>query len=225
MGKGKGDIDFWAAPSSPEPSCSSSGGVTEDKAKLAFKRVAHKMPIKVKMVRRLPTYPPDVREHNERSKRSRGKTDAELDFELAQMKKELFDLRFRTVDGHVGSTRRRSASSVARSRAPKRSCTSARKASAAGAQGMTERRHRRAGRPPAPRGCRVVSDRDGQDHHRFASSGPVQAPQVQEVHAANVRSYHAHDEKPRRPFGDTVEIECRPLSKTLKRWRLVERVT
>ena len=30
------------------------GGVTEEKAKLAFKRVAHKMPIKVKMVRKVP---------------------------------------------------------------------------------------------------------------------------------------------------------------------------
>jgi ribosomal protein L16/L10AE len=29
--------------------------VPEDKAKLAFKRAAHKMPIKVKMIRRLPT--------------------------------------------------------------------------------------------------------------------------------------------------------------------------
>jgi len=31
------------------------GGVPEDKAKLAFKRVAHKLPIKVKMIHRLPT--------------------------------------------------------------------------------------------------------------------------------------------------------------------------
>ena len=31
------------------------GNVTEEKAKLAFKRIAHKMPIKVRMVRRVPT--------------------------------------------------------------------------------------------------------------------------------------------------------------------------
>jgi large subunit ribosomal protein L16 len=30
------------------------GGVPEEKAKLAFKRVAHKMPVKVKLVRRIP---------------------------------------------------------------------------------------------------------------------------------------------------------------------------
>jgi len=55
MGKGKGDVDFWAAVVKPGTILFEIGGVPEEKAKLAFKRVAHKMPIKVKMVRRLPT--------------------------------------------------------------------------------------------------------------------------------------------------------------------------
>lgn len=55
MGKGKGDIDRWVAPVKPGTVLFELGGVPEEKAKLAFKRVAHKMPIKVKMVRRLPT--------------------------------------------------------------------------------------------------------------------------------------------------------------------------
>lgn len=55
MGKGKGDTDYWAAVVKPGTILFELGGVTEEKAKLAFKRVAHKMPIKVKMVRRLPT--------------------------------------------------------------------------------------------------------------------------------------------------------------------------
>lgn len=55
MGKGKGDIDRWVAPVKPGTVLFELGGVTEEKAKLAFKRVAHKMPVKVKMVRRLPT--------------------------------------------------------------------------------------------------------------------------------------------------------------------------
>jgi large subunit ribosomal protein L16 len=55
MGKGKGDVDFWAACVKPGTILYEMAGVTEDKAKIAFKRVAHKMPIKVKMVRRLPT--------------------------------------------------------------------------------------------------------------------------------------------------------------------------
>ncbi len=55
MGKGKGEVEFWAAPVKPGTLLYEIGGVTEEKAKVAFKRVAHKMPIKVKLVRRLPT--------------------------------------------------------------------------------------------------------------------------------------------------------------------------
>jgi large subunit ribosomal protein L16 len=55
MGKGKGDVDYWAAAVRPGTVLFELGGVNEEKAKLAFKRVAHKMPIKVRMVRRLPT--------------------------------------------------------------------------------------------------------------------------------------------------------------------------
>ena len=52
-GKGKGDVDFWAAEIKPGTVLFELGGVPEEKAKLAFKRVAHKMPVKVRMVRRL----------------------------------------------------------------------------------------------------------------------------------------------------------------------------
>ena len=55
MGTGKGDVEFWAAVVKPGSVIFEVGGIPEDKAKLAFKRVAHKMPIKVKMIRRLPS--------------------------------------------------------------------------------------------------------------------------------------------------------------------------
>lgn len=55
MGKGKGDLDYWAAIVRPGTILFELGNVTEEKAKLAFKRIAHKMPIKVRMVKRLPT--------------------------------------------------------------------------------------------------------------------------------------------------------------------------
>jgi large subunit ribosomal protein L16 len=55
MGSGKGDVEFWAAEIKPGTVLYEIGGITEDKARVAFKRVAHKMPIKVKMIRRLPT--------------------------------------------------------------------------------------------------------------------------------------------------------------------------
>ena len=54
MGKCKGDVEFWAAEVKPGTILFEIGGVPEDTAKLAFKRMAHKMPLKVKMVHRVP---------------------------------------------------------------------------------------------------------------------------------------------------------------------------
>jgi large subunit ribosomal protein L16 len=53
MGTGKGDVEFWAAVIKPGSVIFEVGGIPEDKAKLAFKRAAHKMPVKVKLIRRL----------------------------------------------------------------------------------------------------------------------------------------------------------------------------
>lgn len=53
MGTGKGDVEFWAAVIKPGSVIFEVGGISEDKAKLAFKRAAHKMPVKVKLIRRL----------------------------------------------------------------------------------------------------------------------------------------------------------------------------
>ena len=55
MGKGKGDVDYWAAEVKPGTVLFELGGVDEEGAKIAFKRIAHKMPVKVKLVHRLPT--------------------------------------------------------------------------------------------------------------------------------------------------------------------------
>ncbi len=52
MGKGKGEPDRWVAPVKPGTILYELGGVTEEKAVLAFNRVSHKLPIKVKLVRR-----------------------------------------------------------------------------------------------------------------------------------------------------------------------------
>jgi len=55
MGKGKGEVDRWVAEVKPGTVMFELGGVSEEKAKVALKRIAHKMPVKVKLVRRLPT--------------------------------------------------------------------------------------------------------------------------------------------------------------------------
>jgi large subunit ribosomal protein L16 len=52
QGTGKGDIEFWAAVVKPGTVLYELDGVTEEVAKKAFNRVAHKLPLKCRMVRR-----------------------------------------------------------------------------------------------------------------------------------------------------------------------------
>ena len=52
MGKGKGEAEFWAASVRPGQICFEIGGVSEDVAKQALLRVAHKMPIRCRFVKR-----------------------------------------------------------------------------------------------------------------------------------------------------------------------------
>lgn len=52
MGKGKGEPAFWVARVRPGQVCFEIGGVGEEVAKQALVRVAHKMPIKCRFVRR-----------------------------------------------------------------------------------------------------------------------------------------------------------------------------
>jgi len=52
MGIGKADVDYWAARVKPGTILFEVEGVTEDLAKQALARVAHKMPIRCRMVGR-----------------------------------------------------------------------------------------------------------------------------------------------------------------------------
>jgi len=52
MGKGKADVDFWAAVVKPGTILFEIAGVPEALAKQALARIAHKMPIKCRMVHR-----------------------------------------------------------------------------------------------------------------------------------------------------------------------------
>ena len=52
MGKGKGEPEIWVARVRPGQVCFEVGGVTEEVAKQALIRVAHKMPIKCRFIRR-----------------------------------------------------------------------------------------------------------------------------------------------------------------------------
>ena len=52
MGKGKGEPDYWAAVVKPGTVMYEIGGVQEETAKLVFNRLAHKMPVKCRLVKR-----------------------------------------------------------------------------------------------------------------------------------------------------------------------------
>ena len=52
MGKGKGEPAFWVARVRPGQVCFEIGGVDEDVAKQALGRVAHKMPIRCRLIKR-----------------------------------------------------------------------------------------------------------------------------------------------------------------------------
>jgi large subunit ribosomal protein L16 len=54
MGKGKGEPDHWVAVVKEGTVLFELAGVTEAQAKLCFARLAHKMPIPVRMIRRRP---------------------------------------------------------------------------------------------------------------------------------------------------------------------------
>jgi large subunit ribosomal protein L16 len=52
MGTGKGDVEYWCAPVKEGTILFEVGGIPEDAARVAFNKVAHKLPIATRMVRR-----------------------------------------------------------------------------------------------------------------------------------------------------------------------------
>ena len=54
MGKGKGEPDYWAAVVKPGTVLYEIGGTTEESARLCFTRLAHKMPVRVRFIKRRP---------------------------------------------------------------------------------------------------------------------------------------------------------------------------
>ena len=52
MGKGKGEPEHWVATVKPATILFELGGVTEEQAKVCFSRLAHKLPVKTRMVHR-----------------------------------------------------------------------------------------------------------------------------------------------------------------------------
>lgn len=55
MGKGKGEVEYWAAVIKPGAILYEVSGLSEEAARVMFARVAHKMPVTCRFVARRPT--------------------------------------------------------------------------------------------------------------------------------------------------------------------------
>ena len=55
MGKGKGEVEFWAAVVKPGTILYEIAGVSEELARVTLARVAHKLPVRCRFVTRRPT--------------------------------------------------------------------------------------------------------------------------------------------------------------------------
>jgi large subunit ribosomal protein L16 len=54
MGKGKGEPEYWAAVVKPGTVLYEISGISEEGARMCFTRLAHKMPVRVRFLRRRP---------------------------------------------------------------------------------------------------------------------------------------------------------------------------
>ncbi len=52
MGTGKGDVEYWCAPVKPGTILYEIGGLPEEAARTTMNRIAHKLPVPVRLVRR-----------------------------------------------------------------------------------------------------------------------------------------------------------------------------
>src|SRR5512146_1144494 len=52
MGTGKGDVEYWCAPVKPGTILYEIGGLSEEAARTTLNRIAHKLPVPVRLVRR-----------------------------------------------------------------------------------------------------------------------------------------------------------------------------
>src|SRR5882724_9397190 len=55
MGKGKGEVEYWAAVVKPGTVLFELGGVSEEAARAAFARLSYKLPVRCRFVTRRPT--------------------------------------------------------------------------------------------------------------------------------------------------------------------------
>ena len=89
MGSGKGSPEYWVAVVKPGRVLFEIADVSEETAREALRLAAHKLPVKCKFVKR-----EGVEEASMKANELRDMSAAELTKKLAELKEELFNLRF-----------------------------------------------------------------------------------------------------------------------------------
>ena len=101
MGKGKGALEYWVAVVKPGRVLFEISGVPEDVAKEALRLATHKLPCKCKVVSRA-----DLEGGESNLEELKSLTVADLQSQLVDAKKELFNLRFQNATNQLDNTAR-----------------------------------------------------------------------------------------------------------------------
>ena len=95
MGKGKGAPEFWVCRVKPGRIIFEVDGVDEDTAKIALYKASAKLPIKTKFIKRF---------QNMKNKEVNKLSNDELKNKVNSLKKDLFNIRFRKINGQIEDT-------------------------------------------------------------------------------------------------------------------------
>ena len=95
MGKGKGNPEFWVCRVKPGRIIFEVDGVDEETAKIALYKASTKLPIKTKFIKRF---------QNMKNKEIKKLTNDQLKNQINSIKKDLFNLRFKKINGQLEDT-------------------------------------------------------------------------------------------------------------------------
>ena len=95
MGKGKGNPEFWVCRVKPGRILFEVDGVDEETAKIALYKASTKLPIKTKFIKRF---------QNMKNKEIKKLTNDQLENQINSIKKDLFNLRFKKINGQLEDT-------------------------------------------------------------------------------------------------------------------------
>ena len=95
MGKGKGNPEFWVCRVKPGRIIFEVDGVDEETARIALYKASTKLPIKTKFIKRF---------QNMKNKEIKKLTNDQLKNQINSIKKDLFNLRFKKINGQLEDT-------------------------------------------------------------------------------------------------------------------------